>query len=91
MMDEEEPMNLTLQLPPEIEAKLKEQAAQSGRSVEEIVLAAIGERVSPQDRPGRRLSKEEWAQRFDAWIASHPVVTHPVDDGREQIYEGRGE
>ena len=34
---------------------------------------------------------EGWAARLDSWIASHPVVSHLVDDSRESIYDGRGE
>jgi hypothetical protein len=34
---------------------------------------------------------EEWAQRFMAWVESHPKRSIEFDDSRESIYSGRGE
>ena len=84
-------MNLTLNLTPEAEARLRDQAAQRGKSLETIALEAIDEKLSADAKPNDSLSKEEWARRFDSWVASHRLVKHLVDDSRESIYEGRGE
>jgi hypothetical protein len=39
----------------------------------------------------RKKSAEQWIKDLREWAASHPPVTHFVDDSRESIYEGRGE
>jgi hypothetical protein len=34
---------------------------------------------------------EEWVERLQAWVDSHPVEQATMDDSRESIYAGRGE
>jgi hypothetical protein len=84
-------MNLMLNLTPETEAKLKAEAALCGKSLEQLALEAIDDKLSDRAKVGRRLSKQERIKLFNEWIASQPVVSNFVDDSRERIYEGRGE
>ena len=92
-------MNLILNLPPETEAKLKEQAAAVGRAPEEFVLITLEERLAAgsaqagAERRGLpdRLAAEQWIARFRKWAESHRRLAHEADDSRESIYEGRGE
>src|SRR5262249_23130298 len=84
-------MNLTLKLTPEAEAKLKARAASSGKSAEELALEAIDVELSEHAKPPGRLTRQERIRLFNQWAASQKFVSHPVDDSREGIYEGRGE
>ena len=34
---------------------------------------------------------DQWAQRLQAWVDTHPARAIAVDDGRESLYAGRGE
>ncbi|MEX0586075.1 MAG: hypothetical protein WD176_05500 [Pirellulales bacterium] len=45
--------------------------------------------ATPSTPPSAQNSRE-WKAKFEAWIASHPVVAHRVDDSRESIYADRG-
>jgi hypothetical protein len=104
-------MNLILNLSPETEAKLLEQAALSGQSPEELAARVLEEQLSDIVDPAntltpeewaadikkcaeshRRLSHDQWQEKFDAFVASIPKTNATfVDDSRESIYEGRGE
>jgi hypothetical protein len=85
-------MTLTLSFPPETEARLRERAAASGEDVETIVRRAVEEKLAlPHVARQAELTHEQWSAALRAWAASHPPVTHFVDDSRESIYAGRGE
>lgn len=85
-------MNLTLHLTPETEAKLREQAAQCGKSLETLALEALEEKLADEDASSRMLPSEVWTARFDEFLATLPRSNATfVDDSRESIYEGRGE
>ena len=84
-------MNLLLNLPADIETKLLEQAAHTGKSPETLVLEAIEEKLSPEDSPVM-LPLDRWHAKFNEFLASLPrSKATSVDDSRESIYEGRGE
>ena len=89
-------MSITIQLPPDAEKNLREQASLQGRTPEEHLgqlaqqwLRSNGAPAATQS--GKELSKDEWLAEFRAWVASHKPVHHFVDDSRESIYAGRGE
>ena len=84
-------MNLILHLPPETEAKLKEQAAATGRAPEELALQALEEQLAVSGQPLVTLSADEWIADIRAWAQSHRSLPHDADDSRESIYAGRGE
>jgi hypothetical protein len=37
------------------------------------------------------MKDEEWARRLQAWVETHPSRPIAIDDGRESLYDGRGE
>jgi hypothetical protein len=89
-------MNLTIQLAPEIEAKLRKRADRSGKTIEEFVVRLAEEAVAadpkvldPRDKSPEAI--ERWITEFRAWAASHKATGVIADDSRDSIYEGRGE
>lgn len=88
-------MSITIELPPEAQKNLLDQARLEGKTPEEVLsqLAQqwLGNGKSAAGRPPEQLSPEEWVADLRAWAASHQPVGHFVDDSRESIYAGRGE
>ena len=90
-------MSLLLNSPPEIDAKLKEQAAALGKTPEEVVLRALEAHLGASSRPNRRsrrrrkLSHDERAADIRKWAKGHRHGMANADDSRESIYSGRGE
>ena len=84
-------MNLVLRLSPEIEAKLIEQSAITGRLPEEVALHALEEQLLVPELQEAELSAEEWVADIRAWARSHRHLPIEADDSRESIYAGRGE
>ena len=85
-------MTLKLQLSPEIEAKLRERAAQFGQSPETLVMEALQEKLSSAVDPEESLSPSLRMAEFSDWFQSHPTSkAAALDDSRESIYNGRGE
>jgi hypothetical protein len=83
-------MNLMLHLPPELEAKLGEQAKATGKSPEEIVMATLeGSLADPTANGTATISLENWLREFDAWVAGHQSRNPRLDDSRESIYPDR--
>lgn len=90
-------MSLTIQLTPEMEARLREQAAAEGKDPAEFAVEAVVERLTMS---GTSLPSSVVAQRLEALnrfvegMREHAKTLPPghiVDDSRETIYEGRGE
>lgn len=90
-------MSLSIQLTPEIEAKLRERAAAEGKDPSILALEAVAEKLSNPNGPGIAAGNEA---RLDAWNRFVPGMrehgatlppNHCVDDSRESIYGGRGE
>ena len=84
-------MNLMLNISPEIEAKLLEQSALTGKVPEELVIRALEEMLLVVEQPPTALSAEEWVADIREWANSHRCLPYDVDDSRESIYAGRGE
>jgi hypothetical protein len=83
-------MTLTLSFSASTEAKLKEQAAASGRDVAEYVANIVEKAVGSEIENGK-LTTHQRAAQWRKWAESHPKVDHFVNDSRESIYDGRGE
>lgn len=84
---------MTIKLPAEIEARLRERAAAEGKDAEALAVEAVAARVGMPAGRGdlRDRPYAEWAAAFWAWVASHPALPYVADDSRESIYEGCGE
>jgi predicted transcriptional regulator len=87
----EEPMHLTIHLTPETEARLNEQARLLGQKPEDVVLAAVEEKLAAVD-DRESISNEKRIADLEAWLSAHPQsAVRELDDSREGIYEGRGQ
>lgn len=85
-------MNLILHLTPDTENRLKEQASLTGRSVEDLALEALQEKLAACNEVDEALPAASRLAEFRAWLASHPASSNRVlDDSRENIYDGCGE
>jgi hypothetical protein len=87
-------MTLQIDLTPELEAMLREQAAAVGRDVADLAREALEEKFIPRKHAGAQpaeLSLERRRAELRAWAASHRTLGYEADDSRESIYEGRGE
>lgn len=80
-------MTVELTLPPETEAKLRQQAALTGQGVHAFVLEAISEKLAAAETAAHEYSAtpepDVWQRKLQNLIDRHPVVTHFVDDSRE--------
>jgi hypothetical protein len=83
-------MTIKLSFSASTEAKLKEQAAASGRDVAEYVTDIVETAIETEIENGK-LTPDQRAAQWRKWAESHPKVEHFVDDSRESIYDGRGE
>jgi hypothetical protein len=91
-------VTVTIELPPEIEAGLLEQAQAEGLDVNHFVQNLVRNRIatSTMITPSGpdELSPEEWVRELNAWSQSHAHDNLPVlsDEAisREWIYEDRG-
>lgn len=82
---------MDLQLPPDIEATLRQQAAASGMDIEKFTLDALRATLShTTDDGSAELSADEWRKELDQCVALHPSLPN-VDDSREAIYSDRGQ
>jgi len=76
-----------LSIPAELEARLRQRAAEVGKAVDVFVREAIEEKLALME-PGAStgLTPEQRLAAFEAWIADRPRVDHFVDDSRVSIY-----
>jgi hypothetical protein len=84
-------MNLTLHLSPDVETKLREQAAALGKPLEDVALEALKEKLASEPEPGAVMPLELWLREFRAFTAESPRGNVNADVSRDSIYEGRGE
>ncbi len=87
-------MTINVPLTPDLEVKLRETAAASGKDLTAFVLEAIEEKVSAigaPTPPNGNLTAEQWSAEWQSWASSHRKLGYIVDDSREGIYSGRGE
>jgi len=86
-------MTVTLDLKPEIEARLRAKAAERGLPVEKFLEAVIEVGVN-RENGGlfyETATHEEWEAALDAFIHSPTFqsISSTVDDSRESIYRER--
>ena len=90
-------MVLSIELTPEMEARLRERAAAEGKDPNALVLEAVAEKLSAPNGPASQSASEGRLQAWNRFLAAtrdHAAALPPahfVDDSRESIYEGRGE
>lgn len=81
---------MSLNINPEIEARLIALANASGSSVEALLAQMIAR--NEQEQP-RKLSPDEWVAEFEAWADSAPQTrSTPIPDealSRENLYPDR--
>lgn len=86
--------SITLELRPDMERKLREQAARTGQTLEALLLRAVEQVAAADPAPAStadQLTPEQRSAEWRAWVASHKPLPYMADDSRESIYEGRGE
>ena len=82
-------MPLTLQLKPEVEARLLARAARQGISVEAMVGNVIEKFIVSPIEVEAEISPQEKALAFVAWARSHTLKAPPLPDeaiSRESLY-----
>jgi plasmid stability protein len=86
-------MNLIIELTPESEARLKEQAADRGKDLAAYAREVLEDGLANESAAAKEtLSAAAWRARFDAMLRALPQTSATfVDDSREAIYHGRGE
>jgi predicted transcriptional regulator len=93
-------MTVTIELKPEIEKRLAEEADKKGLPIETFIEAFIEENLEETEEKEEKkkpfhetASREEWLAEFRKWIESHKDKDYPVlpDEAysRENIYEDR--
>ena len=80
-------MTLTIDLPAETEARLRERAAAVGKDPATFVLDVVQEELATEPVA----SNAQRITALRAWAARHAPLSYEADDSRESIYEGRGE
>jgi predicted transcriptional regulator len=83
-------MNLTLHLPAELEARLRQEARAAGKAPEDLAVEALEEKLSCEPSTAE-IPLDQWQAEFREWIAAMPRGNPDADLGRDSIYEGRGE
>ncbi len=79
---------MSLNLNPDIEARLIALAQSSGVSVEDFLRHVVEEKSEPLKA---RLSPEQWTEQFEEWADSFPEAA-PIPDealSRENLYPDR--
>jgi hypothetical protein len=85
-------MTVTLELKPEVEARVARQAAAHGMSVEAYIESVLESLATTQNEPTfKTMTPEERAGAWEAWAASHnPATPVILNDSREAIYGDDG-
>jgi hypothetical protein len=90
---EKKPLTLTIELPPELENRLRQEAAKQGLNANDYARRLIEHHLPPPASEGQSLwetlAPEEWIRRTREWAESHhdwPVLPPGADD-RASFYE----
>ena len=91
-------ITVTISLPPEAEARLRNRAAALGTDVQTLVRQAVEQQLFiPNGNKAAAASDQRWSAEFAAWmndVAGRSSLYPPgyaADDSRQSIYEGRDE
>jgi hypothetical protein len=73
-------MSLTIELPPDVESRLQEEASKRGQAAGEYARTLLESLLLPSgQRPFyETATPEEWVQAFRAWVASHDTTQPPL-------------
>ena len=82
-------MTIQLELPPDVESRLAQQAAIAGQDVSAYVAQAVRQMlvVELNGSEAEETSYENWHEDFQTWLASHPSRNPDFDDSRESLYD----
>jgi hypothetical protein len=85
---------LQVPLSPDMENRLREKAAAAGQDPATFVMQLVRNELAidePMPEPDADTSErmDSWVAEFRAWVESHPLIDHAVDDSRESIYADR--
>ncbi len=85
-------MTLQLELPIELEKRLRARASESGQNIERYALDALQEKLAAAKFPETTAERAAWRKKFEEFINTpRPTMSSQMDDSRESIYEGCGE
>ena len=79
-------MTVTIDLPPETEAKLRDEAATQGARLEEYLSVLARYWAAGHAALSNEKTREQRVAEFLAWAKSHSYITAVADDSRESIY-----
>jgi hypothetical protein len=87
-------VTMDLQLPPEFEERLRQQAAAAGMDVEQFAIAALQKEIGSGEAASTNvmLARGDWKAKFDALRSSFPTRRSEgrIDCSRETLYGDRG-
>lgn len=84
---------MNLPLPPDIEARLRHEAAAAGVDLESFVAQILSDRLADSHSttgPPSLATTAERLEFFRRFADRHPRRSQPADDSRETIYADRG-
>ncbi len=92
-------MTVTISLPAETEAKLRDRAAATGKDVSTFIREAVEEKLSAANgnNAPNSIPSDRWSAEFTAWMLDvekrAPIYPpgYVADDSRESIYDGHRE
>jgi plasmid stability protein len=83
---------ITLEIPADLEKKLRLRAAKQGRDLASVALEIVEKALEqPKIKDARDLTHEQRRQALQEWVKTLPKVEVNLDVSRESIYEGCGE
>ena len=89
-------MTLTIELPPEQEARLKEQAQAAGVDLASFIQRLLGQQLGDENFASiahlQTENPEEWRRQFHEWVRSRPAdrpAWDPATFDRGALYDDR--
>lgn len=79
-------MTVTLQLPADAEQRLREKAAEHGKTLEAYLQQLIEREARADNRAAGEVALERWTSAWRAWAANHRSLQAQADDSRDSIY-----
>jgi hypothetical protein len=78
-------VQINIQLPQKLAAKLKELAHCTGASVESIVIQTLTEQLSEHIQPNSQPTADEFSTRLREWANKFPTLDQTIDDSRDSL------
>jgi hypothetical protein len=79
-------MNLRIEVPSNLELLLRKRAEEDGVPVEEIVLAAVTDKLGTPNTVSPDYTADQFLTWLNAWADRFPKSDVLIDDSRESIY-----